>query len=258
MSKYLIDRVAATPNIDVRLNSEVVRARRGGRLEALDIRDSLTGHELTLAADGLFVLIGGRPLTAGVAGWLRRDEHGFLMTGRDLLDQDDRNWWPLERDPYPLEASHPGVFVAGDVRHGSSKRVASAVGEGSMAIQLVHRYFADPDPAGDRGSSRPSGGAGSRRVVERCRCRSAAALALDIVRQAVAPNQRPRCLRDAPSATAGPAGRSAPTRCRTTPGWAILGWRATHRHRRLASRHRNWRGVPLCRRNGSTNSSPSG
>ncbi|MDQ3874950.1 MAG: FAD-dependent oxidoreductase [Actinomycetota bacterium] len=150
MSRYLVDRVAETRNIDVRVNSEVVRARGSDRLDALDIRDSRTG-ECTLAADGLFVLIGGRPLTAGVAGWLRRDEHGFLMTGRDLFEDDDRNWWPLERDPYPLEASHPGVFVAGDVRHGSSKRVASAVGEGAMATQLIHRYFADPDPTGRPG-----------------------------------------------------------------------------------------------------------
>ena len=90
------------------------------------------------------MLIGGLPLTGALAGWLRRDSHGFLMTGRDLFEEDERRWWPLERDPYPLESSQPGVFVAGDVRHGSIKRVASAVGEGAMAVQLIHQYLEDP------------------------------------------------------------------------------------------------------------------
>jgi len=93
--------------------------------------------------DALFILIGGEPFTEGVEGWLRRDQHGYLMTGADLLaGPDRRRWWPLERDPLPLESSEPGAFVAGDLRHGSVKRVASAVGEGAMAIQLVHRYLA--------------------------------------------------------------------------------------------------------------------
>jgi thioredoxin reductase (NADPH) len=90
----------------------------------------------------MYVLIGGAPLTAGVAGWLRRDERGFLMTGSDLGGDAERRWWPLERDPMFLESSQPGVFVAGDVRHGSIKRVASAVGDGAMAIALVHSYLA--------------------------------------------------------------------------------------------------------------------
>ncbi len=94
----------------------------------------------------MYVLIGGEPLTAGVDGWLRRDDQGFLMTGADLLGGE--GWWPLERPPLPLESSQPGVFVAGDVRHGSVKRVASAVGEGAMAIALVHRYLEDLDAAG--------------------------------------------------------------------------------------------------------------
>jgi thioredoxin reductase len=94
-------------------------------------------------------LIGGQPLTAGVEGWLRRDEHGFLMTGPDLLEDGRRGrWWPLERDPLFLESSEPGVFVAGDVRHGSIKRVASAVGEGAMAIALTHRFLSAPQHAG--------------------------------------------------------------------------------------------------------------
>jgi thioredoxin reductase (NADPH) len=100
----------------------------------------------------LFILIGGVPLTAGVAGWLRRDDHGFLVTGRDLLQEDDTTWWPLERDPYLLESSQPGVFVAGDVRHGSIKRVASAVGDGALAVQLIHQYLTSPEAKGRSGA----------------------------------------------------------------------------------------------------------
>jgi thioredoxin reductase (NADPH) len=147
MSRYLVDRIEASANIDVRVGSEVVRAEGDGRLESLLVRETATQEEARLPVDGLFVLIGGEPLTEGVKGWLRRDANGFLMTGRDLFDEDDdkhRPWWPLERDPYPLETSEPGVFVAGDVRHGSSKRVASAVGEGAMAVQLIQQYLADP------------------------------------------------------------------------------------------------------------------
>ena len=108
------------------------------------IADTETGDETRLPADALFILIGAAPLTNASEGWLRRDEHGFLMTGPDLLD-DDRSGWPLRRDPLPLESSQPGVFVAGDVRHGSIKRVANAVGEGSMAITLINQYRRLPD-----------------------------------------------------------------------------------------------------------------
>jgi thioredoxin reductase (NADPH) len=94
-----------------------------------------------LDADGLFVLIGGAPLTGKIADWLRCDERGYLMTGPDLLRTPDRGWWPLDRDPLFLESSQPGLFAAGDVRYGSMKRVASAVGEGAMAIALVHSYL---------------------------------------------------------------------------------------------------------------------
>ena len=104
------------------------------------IADTETGDETRLPADALFILIGAAPLTNASEGWLRRDEHGFLMTGPDLLD-DDRSGWPLRRDPLLLESSQPGVFVAGDVRHGSIKRVANAVGEGSMAITLIHQHL---------------------------------------------------------------------------------------------------------------------
>ena len=86
-------------------------------------------------------MIGGWPMTAGVEGWLRRDEHGFLVTGPDLLRQEEQPEWPLARAPLFLESSQPGLFIAGDVRHGSIKRVASAVGEGAMAVALIHQYL---------------------------------------------------------------------------------------------------------------------
>jgi thioredoxin reductase (NADPH) len=91
--------------------------------------------------DELFILIGAEPLTAGVADWLRCDRRGYFMTGPDLIDTTDRSWWSLDRDPLFLETSQAGVFAAGDVRHGSIKRVASAVGEGAMAASLVHSYL---------------------------------------------------------------------------------------------------------------------
>ena len=100
--------------------------------------------EQTLEVGGMFVLIGGEPLTAGVEDWLRCDAGGYLMTGPELQVEADRDWWPLARDPLFLESSQPGLFVAGDVRHGSIKRVASAVGEGATSIALVHSYLSTP------------------------------------------------------------------------------------------------------------------
>jgi thioredoxin reductase (NADPH) len=99
----------------------------------------------SLDASGMFVLIGGEPLTAGVEDWLRCDAGGYLMTGPSLYAEADRSWWPMARDPLFLESSQPGVFVAGDVRHGSIKRVASAVGEGATSSALVHSYLATLD-----------------------------------------------------------------------------------------------------------------
>jgi thioredoxin reductase (NADPH) len=145
MSRYLVDRVRDHPRITVRTGTRVVAADGRGRLEAVTVGDA-AGRQEELPTQAMYVLIGGEPLTAGVDGWLRRDDQGFLMTGADLLGGE--GWWPLERPPLPLESSQPGVFVAGDVRHGSVKRVASAVGEGAMAIALVHRYLEDLDAAG--------------------------------------------------------------------------------------------------------------
>ena len=152
MSHYLVERIDAHPRIAVRTRSRVIAARGEDRLETVVVADDAREDEQELPADALFILIGGQPLTAGVEGWLRRDERGFLMTGPDLLEEGrPGRWWPLERDPFFLESSEPGVFVAGDVRHGSIKRVASAVGEGAMAIALIHRYLSSPE-ATTRGS----------------------------------------------------------------------------------------------------------
>ena len=146
MSQYLVDRLEAHPRVTVRPRSRIVRAVGDGRLERLVIADDTQGEEIETTADALFILIGGSPVSERVAGWLRHDEHGFLLTGHDVLgDAGGEPSWPLDRDPYPLEASQPGVFIAGDARHGSVKRIASAVGEGAMAVQLVHRYLAGTD-----------------------------------------------------------------------------------------------------------------
>ncbi len=139
MSRYLVDRIERHDRITVSTNTEVVGGEGGDELTGLTVRGPDGNRRL--AADELFVLIGAAPVTAGVENWLRCDERGYFMTGPDLLDGSARDWWPLERDPLFLETSQPGVFVAGDVRHGSIKRVASAVGEGAMAASLVHSYL---------------------------------------------------------------------------------------------------------------------
>jgi thioredoxin reductase (NADPH) len=140
MSRYLSDRIEQHDRITVRTRTRVVGGHGRDSLESIAI-EGLEGEQ-TIAMDDLFVLIGAEPLTAGVEDWLRRDDHGYFMTGPDLLRSSDRSWWPLERDPLFLESSQPGLFIAGDVRHGSIKRVASAVGEGAMAASLVQSYLA--------------------------------------------------------------------------------------------------------------------
>jgi thioredoxin reductase (NADPH) len=139
MSHYLVRQVEATPKLHVRLGTEIVGGGGDGWLERLVLRDRAEGGEETVDADGLFLMIGARPHTEWLPPEVDRDARGFVLTGTDLPD--DRAW-PLDRGPFLLETSMPGVFAAGDVRHGSVKRVASAVGEGSVAIQLLHRLFA--------------------------------------------------------------------------------------------------------------------
>ena len=139
MSHYLVRQVEATPKIEVRLGTDVIDGGGSSRLEHLVLRARDTGHEETVSADALFLMIGARPLTEWLPPELQRDEQGFLLTGSDVRVSDT---WQLDRAPFLLETSIPGVFAAGDVRHGSVKRVASAVGDGSVAIQLLHEMFA--------------------------------------------------------------------------------------------------------------------
>ena len=138
MSHYLIEQITAQPNIEVRTGSSALAAENeDGRLRRL--RVSGPGGEETLAVDACFVFIGASPRTDWLDGVLARDERGFILAGRDA----QANGWLLQREPYVLETTVPGVFVAGDVRARSIKRVASAVGEGSMAVSLIHEYLVE-------------------------------------------------------------------------------------------------------------------
>lgn len=137
MSQYLIEQIAEKDNIDVRFQSSAVAARGDGHLEEFDVKDG-DGNIEVLPADACFVFIGAMPGTKWLEGTVAMDERGFIRAGTDVGDA-----WQLDRDPLPLETSIPGVFVAGDVRSRSIKRVASAVGEGSMAVSLIHQYLAD-------------------------------------------------------------------------------------------------------------------
>ena len=142
MSYYLIRQIRDTPNIEVRPHIQVVGAAGQEHLERLSLRDTRAGTVEEMPAGFLFVFIGAAPCTDWLDSVIERDPTGFLLTGPDLLVGGKRPaGWPLDRDPYYLEGSVPGIFVAGDVRANSVKRVASAVGEGAMAIQLVHRYL---------------------------------------------------------------------------------------------------------------------
>ena len=144
MSTYLIEQLDAIPNVVVRTCTTVVEAHGDGHLEALTLQDASTGDRETVPAGHLFVFIGAAPRTEWLDGVLVRDQRGFVRTGPSLVTDGERPVeWPLDRDPYFLESSLPGVFVAGDVRAESVKRVASAVGEGAMAVMLVHRYLGE-------------------------------------------------------------------------------------------------------------------
>ena len=144
MSQYLIDQIESTDNITVQTNSEVVEVKGNTSLEALTILHNDTGAKETVNATSLFIFIGARPETDWLDGVVERDERGFVLAGADLKRRQERpRGWHLDRDPYLLESSVPGIFVAGDVRHNSVKRVASGVGEGSIAIMFVHRYLSE-------------------------------------------------------------------------------------------------------------------
>jgi thioredoxin reductase (NADPH) len=142
MSQYLIDQIAKTPNIQVEFHSQVVEACGDGRLEGISILCSSSGVADKVPANSLFIFIGAMPNTNWLEGLVMRDEKGFILSGSDLMkDGKPPKGWQLDRPPGLLETNVPGIFVVGDVRKGSVKRVASGVGEGSIAIQFVHQYL---------------------------------------------------------------------------------------------------------------------
>ena len=140
MSQYLIDQIAGTDNIEVMPFHSVVEAKGGDRLEEILVKDSQTDEVKTFKTNSLFIFIGATPSTDWLEGTVQRDERGFLYSGPDIPNGTP---WPLERDRFLLETNVPGIFAVGDVRHGSVKRVASGVGEGSICVQFVHRHLAN-------------------------------------------------------------------------------------------------------------------
>lgn len=149
MSQYLIEQIAETPNITVQPYTSVVEAKGENSLEALVLENVRTREVQTVPASSLFILIGAVPRTEWLDGVVERDDRGFILTGSDLTQTGEAGLshrpkgWTLDRDPYLLETNVPGVFAVGDVRHGSVKRVASGVGEGSICVQFVHQYLAN-------------------------------------------------------------------------------------------------------------------
>ena len=146
MSHYLIDQLATRSNIDVRLRSSVVRAHGDQELEAIDVVDSGTGETTRLDSGGVFIFIGADAETGWLPSEIALDPRGFVVTGPDVKSS---GRWQLDRDPYLLETTVPGIFACGDVRSGPVKRVAAAVGEGSMAIAFVHQYLRERPGSAD-------------------------------------------------------------------------------------------------------------
>ncbi len=142
MSQYLIEQIQSTPNIDVQVRTRPVEVHGDTHLEAISIACDTTGEVHRAPASSLFIFIGALPRTDWLDGIIQRDQHGFILTGADLMRDGKRpKDWSLDRDPAMLETNVPGIFAIGDVRYGSTKRVASGVGEGSVAVQFVHQYL---------------------------------------------------------------------------------------------------------------------
>ena len=142
MSQYLIDQIAKTPNIRIRFRAEVERAGGEGHLEQVTLVSLDDGSTQVEKADAMFVFIGTRPRNDWLPSNVLRDAKGFVLTGRDLMAHEAYSrTWKQPREPLLLETSVPGVFAAGDLRSGAMNRVASAVGEGSMVVRLVHEYL---------------------------------------------------------------------------------------------------------------------
>jgi len=140
MSRYLVDRINALTNVELLAGTSVVEVQGKERVEEVVLENMETKERTACRTDALFIWIGAKPRTEWLAGAVIRDKQGFILTGRDLR-RSHLKGWPADRWPAPLESSMSGVFVAGDARHGSVKRVGSAVGEGAMAVQLIHDYM---------------------------------------------------------------------------------------------------------------------
>jgi thioredoxin reductase (NADPH) len=144
MSSYLIDQIDSIENITLEPFREVVKASGNGKLQQLEIKDNESDSVYSADAGALFIFIGAKPYTDWLPPIILKDPKGFVLTGRDLLNHPDfKKNWPLKRDPYSLETSVPGIFAAGDVRSGAMNRVASAVGEGAMAVSFTHKYLGE-------------------------------------------------------------------------------------------------------------------
>jgi len=142
MSHYLVEEISKRPNIEVMTNSEIIAINGEEKLESLQITDSQSGQTRAFPADSLFLLIGGQPYTEGLASRILRDQHGFIVTGTDL-EKHDRfsSEWTISRKPLSLETNIPGIFAIGDVRSGTAKRMAAAIGDGANAVNQVADYF---------------------------------------------------------------------------------------------------------------------
>ncbi len=157
MSRYLIDQIATRPNIEVMFGTEVVAVHGVNSLEAIDIRSSAAGETTQIESGGLFLFIGANAETEWLPSEIALDQKGYVLTGAEMRSADH---WTLDRDPYLLETSVPGIFACGDVRLGPVKRVAAAVGEGSMAIAFVHQYLKELDREPQLRSANSAAGSG--------------------------------------------------------------------------------------------------
>jgi thioredoxin reductase (NADPH) len=142
MSQYLIEQIEGRPNITVLLNTEVTGVTGKEHLETLTIKNNKSGESQSMPGDAIFIFIGAVPSTGIIGNLVECDEAGYVITGQDLIQNGKRpRNWKLKRDPFVLETSVPGIFAAGDVRHGVIRRVASAAGQGAVAVSLVHKYL---------------------------------------------------------------------------------------------------------------------
>jgi thioredoxin reductase (NADPH) len=142
MSHYLVNRIESTDNIEVRLNTEIRACHGHEHLESLELWERRSGRTELAPAKYLFVFLGAAPRTDWLCGVVACDAKGYMLTGPDLDPKAHLRDWPLERPPYLLETNVPGIFACGDARHASVKRVASAVGEGSVAVSFIHQVLA--------------------------------------------------------------------------------------------------------------------